>query len=90
MFESFKSAKRSTFGHKVGQNLGFCWRVKGCEVNEVHLLGPKGSSTSPISILVMGLLLSELISQCVGSLEKCFIPSYFNPLITGELVGLII
>ena len=37
-----KSAKRSTFSHKVGQKWGFCRRVKGGEVQKVHFLGSKG------------------------------------------------
>ena len=53
-----KSAKRSTFSHKVGQKWGFCKRVKGDEVQKVHFLGPKGPhfGVPPLpSILAMGL-----------------------------------
>ena len=37
-----KSAKRSTFSHKMGQKWGLCRRVKGGEVQKVHFLGPSG------------------------------------------------
>ena len=37
-----KSAKRSTFSHKVGQKWGFCRRVRGVRFKKVHFLGPKG------------------------------------------------
>ena len=37
-----KSAKRSTFSHKMGQKWGFCRRVRGVRFKKVHFLGPKG------------------------------------------------
>ena len=37
-----KSAKRSTFSHKMGKKWGICKRVKGGEVQKVNFLGPKG------------------------------------------------
>ena len=54
-----KSAKRSTFSHKVGQKLGFCRRVRGVRFKKVHFLGPKGPLFGvlhpPKSILATGL-----------------------------------
>ena len=37
-----KSAKRSTFSHKVGQKWGFCRRVRGVRFKKIHFFGPKG------------------------------------------------
>ena len=53
-----KSAKRSTFSHKVGQKWGFCRRVRGVRFKKVHFLGPKdplfgGPAPPPKSILAM-------------------------------------
>ena len=56
-----KSAKRSTFSHKVGQEWGFCRRVRGVRFKKVHFLGPKDplfgglAPPPPKSILATGL-----------------------------------
>ena len=60
-----KSAKRSTFSHKVYQKLGFCRRVKGGWGSKSLLFGSKrstflGSRTPTKSILATGLILGSL------------------------------
>ena len=52
-----KSAKRSTFSHKVGQKWGFCRRVRGVRFKKVHFLGVPHPSKS---ILATGLTVSYL------------------------------
>ena len=57
-----KSAKRSTFSHKMGQKLDFSKRVKGDEVQKVHCLGPKGhilGGPAPPKKLILATGLSE-------------------------------
>ena len=62
-----KSAKRSTFSHKVGQKWGFCRRVRGGEVQKSPLFGSKRSTFSGFrtpqkSILATGLTRTQWVS----------------------------